>query len=92
MAETPDLYIEYLRRAGFGSVRGEVRVKPIHMRTLEPILKGGWAVAGLDQQPQEIQDEIKRNVIENASPYLHYDGTYEFPDKVVVVAATTQLS
>jgi SAM-dependent methyltransferase len=87
MTEEPEPYLSYLRGAGFRDLSCATRVKPIRMKTLEPILRGGWAVAGLNKQPQDIQLQIKQNVEQNALPYRRADGSYEFPDNVLVASA-----
>jgi len=87
MVDSPQSYVDYLEAAGFRDIVGRRQVKPIEMATLEPILRGGWAVASLDNQPPEVQEEIRSGVIDNAAPFRRSDGSYRFPDEVIVVAA-----
>ncbi len=87
MVEDPQPYLDYLSTAGFSDVECHRTVKPISMETLEPILRGGWAVASLDKQPTDIQQIIRTGVKINAAPYRQTNGTYRFPDEVLVARA-----
>lgn len=87
MADDPASYLKYLEDADFRDVSCRRIVKPLYMETLDPLLIGGWAVAGLGNQPKNIQDEIRATIIANTAPYKNEHGTYEFPDEVLVARA-----
>lgn len=86
----PAVYEPILREAGFAECefsRPEVRYA---VPNLDALLRGGWAMAKLDEQPQDVQDNIRRDTIKNAEPYKTSDG-YVFPDVMFMgVASTTQ--
>jgi len=73
-----------MRAAGFTDVTAEKRVKPVQLDSIDLLLRSGWALFGLDDQPEDIQDRIRSKTIERAAPYIQQDGSYDFPDVVIV--------
>jgi hypothetical protein len=59
-------------------------VKPVKMPSLDPLLNAGWKIAGLDDQPQGVQERIRTGTIENAQKYKQPGGGYSFPDVVLI--------
>jgi SAM-dependent methyltransferase len=73
-----------LGRAGFASVVSEKRVKPTRLESIDQLLNAGWAFMGLANHPQDTQDRIRAKTIERAANFKKPDGSYEFPDTVIV--------
>ncbi len=88
MTDDPSAYVDFLASAGFAEPKCEKRTKLTKMETLDPIIKGGWAVGMLDKQPEPIQQQVLNGIVERAAPYRGEDGTYSFPDKVLIASAT----
>ena len=80
----PEDYVELLSNSGYSNVRCERRVKPVKISSLDQLLNAGWKIAGLDDQPQEIQERIRTGTIENAQKYQQPGGGYSFPDVVLI--------
>jgi SAM-dependent methyltransferase len=76
--------------AQFIKVIAEKRVKPTRLENIDQLLKTGWTLLGLDDQPQDIQDRIKTKTIERAEHYKQPDGSYDFPDVVIVASGLKQ--
>lgn len=77
-----------LVEAGFDGVYAEKRIKPTKLDSIDLLLTSGWAIMGLDAQPHKIQDRIRTKTIERAEPYKQPDGSYEFPDGVIIAHGT----
>lgn len=73
-----------LRVAGFAEVTSEKRVKPTRLESIEILLRAGWAVMGLENHSQDTQDRIRANTIARAEGFKRPDGSYDFPDSVIV--------
>lgn len=82
--DDPTEVANVLEGAGFGGVIAEKRVKPTRLEELDLLLRAGWAFMGLDDAPQETQDRIRARTIERAAAFKQADGSYEFPDVVIV--------
>ena len=80
----PEVYIGLLRNCGYSDADCEVKNKPVTLANLEILLESGWIITGLSEQPQEIQDRIDHGVRERAAAYRNDDGSYTFPDDVLV--------
>ncbi len=81
--EDPDEVANVLRAVGFSEVVADKRVKATHLSSIDQLLSSGWAIMGLDAQPQDVQDRIRVATIERAKPYRQADGSYNFPDGVI---------
>ena len=90
MAEDPSQYLAFLKESGFSSPNCEQRTKPIVMDSLDPIMRGGWAVGMMDQQPAHVQEQVREGIARRAEPYLTESGSYNFPDQVLVASAQAQ--
>ena len=75
-----------LEVARFADVTSEKRVKPTRLENIEVLLRAGWAFMGLDNHPQNIQDRIRAKTIERAAGFKQPDGSYAFPDSVIVAS------
>lgn len=75
-----------MEAAGFNNVAAEKRVKPTQLENIDLLLKTGWSIFGLDDQPQDIQERIRTKTIQRAEPYKQPDGSYDFPDVVIVAS------
>lgn len=83
-ADDPAEVGNVLRRAGFANVVAEKRVKPTRLESIDLLLHAGWAFMGLADHPQNTQDRIRARTIERAANFKKPDGSYEFPDTVIV--------
>ena len=90
--EDPSVLSSLLSAAGFTGVVAETRVKPTRLASIDPILRAGWAFMGLDSQPADVQQRIRETTIEKAAPFAAPDGSYEFPDIVIVAAGMKGLA
>lgn len=75
----PNVYKPILREAGFADCAFSHPEVLYNVSNLDAMLRGGWSMAMLDQQPTDIQENIRRDTIKNAEPYKTEDG-YLFPD------------
>lgn len=82
----PEAYIELLSGCGYSEVECTAREKPVELANLGVLLEAGWVIAGLNEQPQDVQDTIEAGVRERAEPYRNADDTYTFGD--IVLAAS----
>jgi ubiquinone/menaquinone biosynthesis C-methylase UbiE len=85
--EDPRDYITLLESSGFQNVRCEIRVKPVRLENIDRLLTAAWAIASLADQPEDVQARIRAGTIENASKFLELDGSYVFPDEVLLAWA-----
>ncbi|MDA1074013.1 MAG: class I SAM-dependent methyltransferase [Proteobacteria bacterium] len=77
-----------VKESGFTNIVSEKRIKPIKLEHIDLLLKTGWSIFGLDDQPQDVQNRIRTKTIQRAEPYKQADGSYDFPDVVIVVSGT----
>lgn len=80
----PGEYVALLTGCGYSNARCERVVKPVGMTDLSQLLDFGWKMTGLADQPQDVQATIRAGTIERASRYRAPDGSYQFPDVVLV--------
>ena len=80
----PAEYVDLLADCGYSNARCERVVKPTDMADLNQLLDVGWKMTGLADQPQDVQATIRAGTIERASRYEAPDGSYQFPDVVLV--------
>ena len=85
--EEPEDYITLLKSCGFQKPKCEVRVKPVKVGSINQLLTAAWAITGLDDQPEDTQARVRRGTIHNANKYLLPDGSFEFPDEVLLAWA-----
>lgn len=76
-----------LSGAGFSEVLAEKRVKPTRLDSVERVIRAGWSFMALHDHPMETQQRIRAKTIERAAPFKQHDGSYEFPDTVIVASA-----
>ena len=82
--DCPQDYEALLSQCGYSHVHCERKVKPVAFPEIDQLLELGWTVCGLDDQPQEIQDRIRAGTVDRAAKYKGPDGSYSFPDVVLV--------
>jgi SAM-dependent methyltransferase len=82
----PAVVSSMMEVSGFTGVVAEKRVKPTQLENIDLLLNTGWSIFGLDDQPQDIQDRIRTKTIERAEPYKQQDGSYDFPDVIIVAS------
>lgn len=87
-ASDPTDVVSLMRAARFTSVVGEKRVKPIQLENIDQLLTSGWSIFGLDDQPQNVQQRIRAKTIQRAEPYKQPNGSYDFPDVVIVASGS----
>ena len=73
-----------LAESGFGECQVEQREVTCHLQSLDLVIKGCWEIAKLSDLPREIQAKIEASTRQNAEPYRNDDGTYTFPDGVLL--------
>ena len=83
----PQSYIDVLQEAGFEKAKCESRTKPLVQPNLERMCSALWQLAGLANQPSNVQQGIRTRIEELANAYRDDDGAYSFPDKVMACAA-----
>lgn len=73
---------------GFRECHVERRRVICHLQSLDALLEVGWKFASLDQVPGDVGDRIRATTLLNAEPYKQPDGSYEFPDEILLGVAT----
>jgi SAM-dependent methyltransferase len=73
---------------GFRECHVERRQVICRLQSLEPLLEVGRKFANLDQVAADINDRIRATTYRNAEPYKQTDGSYEFPDEVLLGIAS----
>ncbi len=80
----PQDYETLLSQCGYVNVNCERKVKPVAFPKIDELLEAGWIICGLKDQPQDVQDRIRAGTINRAAQYKRPDGSYSFPDVVLV--------
>ncbi len=75
-----------LSDAGFVDVLAEKRVKPTRLDSIDRVLNAGWPIMGLDDHPEDVQQRIRAKTIERAAQFEVPDGSFDFPDVVIVAS------
>lgn len=70
-----------LAAAGFAGCEIERREVTCELKSLEPLLVGGWEIGGLSSLPKQTQAAIEETTRKNAQPFWRNDR-YLFPDHV----------
>jgi len=83
----PEDFERLLSHCGYSVVRAERRVKPLVMPNIDQLWEAGFRIAGLQDQPPEIQDQIRTGTFARAAKFRESDGSYRFPDAVLVATA-----
>lgn len=83
----PDVVADLLANAGFSQVLAEKRLKPTRLDRIEPLLRAGWSIMALSDQPEDVQERIRSKTIERASKFKVEDGSFDFPDSIIVASA-----
>lgn len=86
-AEFSEDIMAVMRAAGFELCRGEERLNYTVLDSLDTLLSYAWKKIGLETAPLDVQAQIRSRSIEVARSFLHSDGTYRFPEKVLAVRA-----
>ena len=79
----PEGYVSLLSQCGYTNVQWELREKPLIIIDMDKLLQG--ITVDLHDQPEEIQDRIRAGTKDRSAGYQQPDGTYNFPDAVLVV-------
>jgi ubiquinone/menaquinone biosynthesis C-methylase UbiE len=85
--EDPQDYITLLESSGFLNARCQVRVKPVKLENIDRLLTAAWVIASLADQSEDVQARIRVGTIANASKFMEPDGSYVFPDEVLLAWA-----
>jgi len=85
--EEPQDYIDLLTKAGFRDCTSKVRVKPCVMASVDTLINAAWKIAGLDSQPNDVQQRIRAGTVKRAQRHRKADGSYHFPDEVLLSTA-----
>ena len=73
---------------GLKNVSAKKQEKPLTLSTIDPVLAVGWDFMALHDKPKDLQDRVRKRTRENAQKYKQPDGSYLFPDKVLVGVGT----
>jgi SAM-dependent methyltransferase len=73
---------------GFRECRVERRRVTCRLQSLQPLLEVGWKFASLDRVGADVSDRIRATTYRNAEPYELGDGSYEFPDEILLGVAS----
>ena len=84
---TAPLYEDYAAYMTALSGQCESRVKPVKIDQIGQLLTAAWAVTGLDDMPEDVQARVRAGTVNNASRYEQADGSFEFPDQVLLAWA-----
>jgi hypothetical protein len=57
------------------------------LENIDRLLTAAWVIASLADQSEDVQARIRAGTIENASKFLEPDGSYVFPDEVLLAWA-----
>ena len=82
-ATDPQGYVDLLKSCGYEKVSFETRPKPLALESIEVLIDAGWSMAGLAEQPHDVQARIRSGTIRRAARYRQPDGSYEFPEVVI---------
>jgi ubiquinone/menaquinone biosynthesis C-methylase UbiE len=87
MESDPETIRAEFLAGGFRECRVERRRSICHLQSLEPLLEVGWKFANLEQGGADVKDRIRTTTYTNAEPYKWADGSYEFPDEILLGVA-----
>ena len=90
--DDPHEVADVLNAAGYSQVMAEKRVKDTDLKSIDQLLSSGWAIMGLDAQPEDVQKRIRSATIKRAEPFKLQDDSYRFPDGVIVAYGRKSLS
>ncbi len=80
----PEEYVTLLSECGYANARCEKKLKPVEIHDIDHLLNAGWKIGSLADQPQDIQEKIRKGTIARAEKYKNSEGGYSFPDMVLV--------
>jgi SAM-dependent methyltransferase len=86
-AQDPGEHVRVLQEAGFVNVIGEDRTKPLVQSDLSVLRNSLWHLAGLTEQPADVQDQVRQRIAELSQGFRPSDGSYTFPDRVITCIA-----
>ncbi|MGK0223104.1 MAG: SAM-dependent methyltransferase [Limisphaerales bacterium] len=83
--ETPEPYIELLRNCGFTDVTCEKRLKHCSLPNDDALVDVTLQIGKVEEQSEKLRDDLKRATHASAAQYKQADGSYLFPDNILVV-------
>ncbi len=82
--QTPEPYLELLSLCGFADVVAEKRLKPCTLPNEEALISVTVQIGRIDAQSEEMRSALTRATAASSAPYRQGDGSYLFPDNIVV--------
>ena len=82
--ETPEPYIELLSNCGFIDVVCEKRLKHCSLPNDDALVNATVQIGKVEEQSNELRDAIVRATAASSAQYKQADGSYLFPDNILV--------
>ena len=82
--ETPEPYIELLTNCGFIDVVCEKRLKHCSLPDDDALVNATVQIGKVEEQSNELRDAIVRATAASSAQYKQADGSYLFPDNILV--------
>ena len=82
--ETPEPYLELLGDCGFVDIVCEKRLKHCSLPDDDALVSATIQIAKLEEESDELRDAILRATAASAEQYKQADGSYLFPDHILV--------
>lgn len=82
--ETPEPYIELLRNCGFTDVMCEKRLKHCSLPNGDALVSATVQIGKVEEQSDELRDAIVQATHASSAQYKQADGSYLFPDNILV--------
>jgi len=82
--ETPEPYIELLRNCGFSNVACEKRLKHCSLPNDDALVRATVQIGKVEDHSGELRDAIVRATHASSAKYKQADGSYLFPDNILV--------
>lgn len=82
--ETPEPYIELLSECGYEGIECEKRLKHCSLPDEDALVNVTIQIGKVEDDSQELRDAIVRAAVERSAQYQQADGSYLFPDKILV--------
>jgi len=82
--ETPEPYIELLTNCGFADIVCEKRLKHCSLPDDDALVSAIIQIGKVEEQSDELRDAIVRAAAASSAQYKQADGSYLFPDHILV--------